>query len=194
MDIIYIEHKKAFDKVPHNKLLYKLRKLGVGGSVLEWLRIFFSTRWQCVRISNSYSCLEPVSSGVAQGTLLGPLLFMLYISGVEKAIDDDKCSIIMYADDSKTYGKSNNTEEAEELQINLNRLVLLSEEWQLSINNEKCEMLRISSENAIYQYKIGDNIVPTKNYCRDLGVYVGKDLYYRKHYEIMSRNAHNLCR
>ena len=79
----------------------------------------------------------------------------------------------MYADESKTYGKSNNTEEAEEAVI-----------------DKQCEMLRISSENAIYQYKIGDNIVPTKNYCRDLVVYVGKDLYYRKHYEIMSRNAH----
>ena len=53
MDIIDIDYEKAFDKVPHNKLLYRLRKLGIGGSVLEWLRIFFSTRWQCVRINNS---------------------------------------------------------------------------------------------------------------------------------------------
>ena len=77
-DIIYIDYEKAFDKVPHRKLIYKLGKLGFGGRLLSWVEFFITKRRQSVRVRNSYSQYVEVDSGVAQGTLLGPLLFILY--------------------------------------------------------------------------------------------------------------------
>ena len=87
VDIIYIDYEKAFDKISHPKLIYRLKKLGIGGCAINWLESFITTRRQGVRVNGAFSNFEPVSSGVAQGTLAGPLLFILYISDISTAIE-----------------------------------------------------------------------------------------------------------
>ena len=192
-DIIYIDYEKAFDKVPHCKLLYKLGKLGLGGKLMSWIECFITKRRQCVKVRKSYSQYVDVDSGVAQGTLLGPLLFILYISDITKVIDENS-SIILYADDSKIHGRTNTLDKCYQLAQNLNKLEEWCSDWQLSINYDKCEVLRVGRQNLNFQYELGGNVIPSKTYCRDLGVYVGNDLYYRHHYETITRNGHYLCK
>ena len=193
-DIVYIDYEKAFDKVPHPKLFYKLTKLGFGGQILAWLKMFITRRKQCVRVRNSYSNYEGVDSGVAQGTLLGPLMFLLYLSDVTSAINEESCSIILYADDSKIYGNCKMEEDCHELNQNLLSLQDWCAKWQLSINSDKCEILRVGRGNINFEYEINGNIIPSSDNCKDLGVHVGKDLYYRDHYNIVARNNHHLCK
>ena len=192
LDIIYIDYEKAFDKVPHKKLLYKMRKLGFGGKIMSWIESFITKRRQCVRVKDSYSQFESVDSGVAQGTLLGPLLFILYLSDVTKVIENSE--LILYADDSKIYHKTNTNDDCNKLAQDLRKLENWCNEWQLSINYEKCEVLRIGKNNLNCPYEMGECTIPSKNFCRDLGVFIGKDIYYRHHYEILSRNCHYFCR
>ena len=110
-DIVYIDYEKAFDKVSHSKLLYKLSRLGFGGNVLRWIKCFMTERMQTVRVNKCISRLQSVDSGVAQGTLLGPLMFILILNGVENVVDEESPSLILYADDSKMYGLRENCRE-----------------------------------------------------------------------------------
>ena len=102
---------------------------------------------------------------------------------------------MLYADDSgKTYGKSNDNIEANVLQQNLSNLAEWCEDWQLSINSEKCEVLHIGKKIAQFRYQMNGTEFKPKTKCRYLGVIVGNDLYYRNHYEEIVKNAHFLCK
>nr|VZI41974.1 unnamed protein product [Spirometra erinaceieuropaei] len=100
VDVIYTDFKKAFDIVPHKRLIYKLSEIGIRGTLLTWITDFLSGRSQTVCIEASRSTPTPVLSGVPQGSVLGPLLFLVYIND---CIDDLGCSAIMFADDVKLW-------------------------------------------------------------------------------------------
>ena len=102
MDILYIDVKKAFDTVSHQKLLYKLEKMGVGGNMMIWFNKFMCERTQCVRVNNVETDVSPVISGTGQGTILGSLLFLLFISDISNEINNGS-KITLYADDAKLY-------------------------------------------------------------------------------------------
>ena len=138
--------------------------------------------------------MERVDSGVAQGTLLGPLLFILFLNGVENVVDQENCSLFLYADDSKIYGMSGNIEEAQLMQDNLTILTQWCDSWQLSINLEKCEVLHVGSKNVQFQYEMNGTNIAVKSCCRDLGVLVDDNLYYRSHYENIAKNGHYNCK
>ena len=174
--------------------MFKLARLGLGGELIRWISNFVSNRKQCVKVNGSFSSFANVDSGVAQGTLLGPLFFMLFISDVSKILGTTDNSIILYADDSKLYGKCNTIEECTLLSETICNLEKWCDSWQLTINAEKSEILRIGNRNLNYPYMLSGALIPTKNVCRDLGVFVGNDLYYRRHYEIVVRNSHFLCK
>ena len=96
--------EKAFDKVVHSKLFYKLHRVGFRGNALELLVDFLTGRFQAVRVNNEFSDQSPVLSGIPQGTLLGPLMFILFINDLSNIISDHT-SLTIYADDSKIYKK-----------------------------------------------------------------------------------------
>lgn len=97
---LFLDLSKAFDSVPHERLLLKLQFYGVGGALLDWLRCFLTTRRQRVVLNGSFSSWLPVISGVPQGSILGPLLFSVYLNDIANFV---RCKIKLFADDVTLY-------------------------------------------------------------------------------------------
>ena len=127
---IFIDFAKAFDRVPHDALLFKLERYGIVNQLLSLLRSFLSDRTFSVRIGNSISNPSPITNGVPQGSVLGPLLFLVYINDLPSSI---ATSIAMYADDVTIWSTS-----ATELQSAMDSAKRWSTDWSLPINDEKC--------------------------------------------------------
>ena len=128
VDVIYLDFPKAFDKVSHCKLLFKLECLGIRGSLLGWFRSYLTNRRQRVVINNISSNFLPVTSGVPQGSILGPLLFLIFINNMPNVISKDT-SLPLFADDSKCFRLILGQKDGDELQDDLNKLLTWSYTW-----------------------------------------------------------------
>ena len=118
VDIIYLDFAKAFDKVPHKLLIEKLRKKGIIGQLSDWIENWLSSRKQRVIINGNFSEWKDVLSGVPQGPVLGPLLFLIYIDDLDNGL---KSKILKFADDTKCFRRINKAEDQTILQSDLNR-------------------------------------------------------------------------
>ena len=150
-DIIYFDFARAFDTVSHRKLLLKLRKLGIGGSILRWLEVFLTGRVQHVRVGKSLSPPEPVLSGIPQGTILGPLLFLLYIDDLGGVLSES--TMKLYAGDSKVYRPSPGVSDCLKLAEDLLRIQEWLDEWQLQLNLSKCTVLNVGHSSIQFPYR-----------------------------------------
>ena len=130
-DVIYLDFKKAFDSVPHQELLLKLWKVGVVGSLWRWFREYLSNRYQHVCINNSNSPTLPVISGVPQGSLLGPLLFLIYINDLPFSLKHSES--FLFADDTKCLRPIRSPHDCIQLQSDLDALSSWSSDWKLII-------------------------------------------------------------
>ncbi|EFA12433.1 hypothetical protein TcasGA2_TC005244 [Tribolium castaneum] len=168
VDIIYLDFSKAFDKVPHNLLLAKLESYGVTGNLLDWIRAFLSNRNYCVKVCGKFSYSKPVLSGVPQGSVLGPILFLLYTPDLLFSLD----SYSAYADDIKLFANPLVTD----LQDQLNLIFQWSEKWQIPLNIAKCCVLQCGHNNPKYLYHINGTLLSVKTSTKDLGVIVNDKL------------------
>ena len=105
---MYLDFAKAFDKVPHRRLSLKLQAHGITGKILQWIKAWLSERQQCVVLNGKCSQWRPVESGVPQGSVLGPTLFIIFINDIDDAIDTVKGIISKFADDTKVGRPVNN--------------------------------------------------------------------------------------
>ena len=119
VDMIYLDFLKAFDKVDHGILLHKLRDLGITGRLSLWFFHFLNNRQHYVRMPGGISQPHPVLSGVPQGTVLGPLLFLIMIIDIDKGISPS-FKLVSFADDTGVYSCINDIEKCDQLQIDLN--------------------------------------------------------------------------
>ena len=139
VDVLIMDFSKAFDKVPHQRLLSKLEHYGVTGSLWNWIQNWLTTRTQTVVLEGMASQPVKVKSGVPQGTVLGPLMFLLYINDIT---DDIKhSSVRLFADDCLLYRVVDTEEDERKLQRDLFELELWSNKWQLDFNIKKCHQL-----------------------------------------------------
>jgi hypothetical protein len=147
VDCVFIDFKKAFDSVCHNKLLIKLKGYGINGNLLNWLKSFLSNRKQRVRVNSYYSKWSDVSSGVPQGSVLGPILFLLYINDLVDVVNAfGGCKIKLFADDVKVYWvRDAKYEVTNTLQKCIDAIQKWSILWQLPISHSKCYSMYFGS-------------------------------------------------
>jgi len=177
----YIDFSKAFDSVVHSKLLYKLKMCGIRGKLLLWVAAFLSNRTQYVKVGSVYSDTAQVISGVPQGCVLGPVLFLLYINDIVMNFDQ-RITLKLFADDVKIYVVINDLDDCILLQRGLDRIVHWADTWQLSISITKSAVIHFGNNNKLaYSYAIGDSVLPTVDNIRDLGVTVDCKLRFNIH-------------
>ena len=119
-DVIYFDFKKAFDSVPHNELLFKLKSMGISGNLWLWFESYLFNHQQCVKINNKYSHLLPVLSGIPQGSILGPLLFLIYVNDIPDYISNSV--LYLFADDTKCLKTISDPADSIQLQDDINSL------------------------------------------------------------------------
>lgn len=190
VDVVYIDFQKAFDSVTHSKLCYKLQSYGVSGKLLEWVTDFLFNRVQCVKVNNKLSDYIPVKSGVPQGSVLGPVLFLLYVNDIVDLFGKG-LNIKLFADDVKIYAVVKDVQDANMFQAGLDALNTWSSDWQLPISFHKCSILHLGRTNNCHSYEISNVKLPNVKLITDLGVTVDSNLRFARHYRsIVNRAQH----
>ena len=152
IDVIYLDFSKAFDKVPHKRLLLKLKAMGIGGRVLKWIESWLGNRRQRVVLNGKCSDWEEVTSGVPQGSVLGPILLLLFINDLDEGIVN---RILKFADDTKVIGRVGTQEQIKVLRQDLQKLMDWSMDWQMMFNVEKCKVMHMGNKNIEANYEMG---------------------------------------
>ena len=172
-DAIYLDFAKAFDTVPHNRLKLKLRNAGIRGNVLRWIVSFLNNRRQQVVLPGGSSSWMNVTSGVPQGSILGPILFLLYVNDLPDCVNS---TAKLFADDTKLYREIIDPDDCQEIQEDLNTLSAWSKIWLLRFNETKCIVLRIRKCFEFIYYLNGIPLIEEDNQ-RDLGVIISNNLH-----------------
>jgi hypothetical protein len=184
VDAVYLDFQKAFDTVPHQRLLLKLSGYGVTGDVLGWIEAFLSGRRQRVIVNGEMSSWAPVTSGIPQGSVLGPILFVCFINDLPDVIHT---MVHIFADNTKVYNRVDELSGHEELQDDLRRLQQWSDTWLLRFNAGKCKVMHLGSQNPKLSYVMaeGDDVrtLEITEVEKDLGVYVDSRLKFSDHIE-----------
>ena len=168
-DIIYVDFAKAFDKVCHASLIAKLKAKGVDGDLLAWLENWLSGRKQRVVVEGEMSASEDVESGVIQGSVLGGILFIIFVDD----LDDWILALIRkFADDTKIARVVENEAQARELQRDIDRLVQWAKTWGMQFNVKKCKVMHCGRKNRRFEYKMGDEKLEEVEEEKDLGVWI----------------------
>ena len=189
VDLIYLDFQKAFDKVPHERLLKKVEGLGIVGNVSRWLRNWLTGREQRVCVGHGRSQWATVTSGVPQGSVLGPLLFIIYINDLD---DDITSKITKFADDTKLCHKANCEQDRLTIQSDLDKLVEWAEKWQMNFNVDKCTVMHVGTNNQNYNYAMGNQNLAEVNQQRDLGVLIDKNLKWKSQVEASFKRANSV--
>ena len=189
VDEIFLDFSKAFDKVPHQRLLFKLKKYGIQDNTLAWIESFLNNRFQNVKVKNTLSKTLPVISGVPQGSVLGPVLFLLYINDLPNYIH---CKSSIFADDSKIYSKIQSMEDSERLQDDLNNLVEWSRIWMMSFNTDKCHVMHFTDRNPLFIYTMGGRLLQISKTEKDLGVLISNNLKSDEHIDYCVKKAYKV--
>ncbi len=137
IDTVHMDFQKAFDKVPHSRLLSKLQGYGISGQIHDWVKAFLSGRSQRVNVRGTLSDPSPVTSGIPQGSVLGPILFVLFINDLP---DKVKNTVYLFADDTKIFGLANNQNDTNSIQEDLDILHRWSDTWLLKFHPGKCKI------------------------------------------------------
>ena len=147
--IYFLGFQKAFDKVPKPRLLQKLSAYGIEGKVLCWIADFLSYRRMRIMVRAEYSEWVDVISGVPQGSVLGPILFLIYVNNIPEMVN---CRIQMFADDTKLFRAVKYIGDCNILHNELNTLSQWTNEWLLSFNVDKCKVMHIGKNYPKLEY------------------------------------------
>ena len=165
-DLILLDFQKAIDTVPHQRLLCKLSSYGIQNQLYSWIDSWLTQRKQQVIVDSLASVWVPVKSGVPQGTVLGPLMFLIYINDIG---DNISSSLQLFADDCILYRTITSPEDSIQLQRDLDSIFEWSQLWQMNFNIKKCVVLRC--------YRITSPILTSYSLAGQLLEYVKEHSY-----------------
>ena len=187
-DAILLDFSKAFDVVPHKRLLLKLHHYGIRGQTLAWIEDFLSHRTQQVAVEGKLSSIGQVTSGVPQGSVLGPTLFLVFINDLSKNI---KSTVRLFADDTILYRQIKTSIDPAILQQDLDQLQVWEKTWQMQFNASKCHVLSVSKkkETTRTSYSIHGEILQNVDSAKYLGIEISKDLSWKKHINSITNKA-----
>ena len=187
-DVFYLDFSKAFDKVPRQRLLQKLAAKGITGKALQWIRSWLSGRTQAVRVGDSTSVSSEVKSGVPQGSVLGPVLFIIFIDDIDDCAEGIDL-IMKFADDTKGLHEVANDDDRNKLQSALDQMVEWAEKWCMSFNIDKCKIMHVGNHNPRFQYFMHGVPLQVVEEEKDIGVVIHRSLKPSKHCEKISNTA-----
>ena len=190
--MVFLDLAKAFDSVPYERLLLKLKSNGTDGCLHAWLRHFMTGRRQRVILRlGTRSNWSSVTSGTSQGTILAPLIFLIYVNDITNCVSS---TVKLYANVTKIYRQIvDPIKDPQLLQMDLCNLIEWARKWQLRFNADKCESMRITHtrDKSVTQPML-DKPLKDVNSFKDLGVTISKDLSWENHISIALNKANNL--
>ena len=188
IDMLVLDFSKAFDTVPHHHLMLKLSNYGITGFTHKWISSFLQDRMQRVVVGGEHFEWSRVVSGVPQGTVLGPLLFLLYINDLPENLSS---TCRLFADDCVVYNTIRTPEDAQTLQNDLDRLSEWENLWHMKFNAKKCFLLRFSGSRSPVEtkYNLGGSELEELSSHSYLGVEISKDLKWNTHIAKITSSA-----
>ena len=191
IDDVNMDFSKAFDSVPHKRLLSKVKSYGITGDVHAFIQDFLTNRKQKVQVNDSSSDWSDVISGVPQGSVIASLLFVIYINDLPEKI---KSAIFLFADDCKFFRQVDSEEDTDIMQEDLNTLHDWSNKWLLKFHPDKCVTLRISlnRDPGEHTYYLGDKALKNVDETKDLGILVDTKLKFQNHTSVKVNKANQM--
>ena len=194
IDILYLDYRKAFDTVPHQRLLMQLRSFGIDGDAIRWIEGFLKDRRQKVLVNGSESEWANVLSGIPQGSILGPVMFTLFVNDLPNEVNS---IISMFADDTKLYAPLITTETGEMMMTDLSKLEDWAARMQMKFHPAKCKVMHLGNNNLhkTYRMKKEDgnmHILETTDVEKDLGVYIDSKLTFTHHVQQKVNTANKI--
>lgn len=185
VDMVVMDFAKAFDKVSHSLLCYKLQHYGIQGDINRWIRSFLADRRQAVVVDGTSSSYVAVESGVPQGSVLGPCLFLLFINDLPNGLSS---TARLFADDTACHKEITSSADQIQLQHDLDNLATWEQKWQMAFHPEKCEVLHFGSKYK-KTYMLRDHPLKCRSESKYLGVTISTDLSWKKHTQNVSSKA-----
>ena len=176
VDIVYLDFAKAFNKVPHRRLMMKCQGLGISGKVLAWITEWLQDRKQRVVLNGKASGWGEVLSGVPQGSVLGPTLFLIFINDLDIAVEITGAMVKKFADDTKCYMVVKTEQDRIRFQNMLQGSEDWGSEWQMLFNMDKCHVIHAGQHNPHFEYIWGGQALEVTEVEKDVGVMVTSNL------------------
>ena len=196
IDVLYLDYQKAFDCVPHQRLMKQVNSFGISGPASRWLKAFLSNRKQRVRVNGCQSQWAPVLSGIPQGSILGPILFSLFVNDLPGEVQS---LISMFADDTKIYIPLTADDSADQLQADLWKLETWAGIMQMKFHPLKCKIMHLGRNNNKKDYYMHNedgtmHKLEVTELEKDLGVHVDNQLKFSDHCQVKINTANKTLR
>ena len=194
LDVIYCDFMKAFDKVPHKRLLHKICKYGIKEYVLGWIKSFLADRTQLVSVGTAESRKADVTSGIPQGSVIGPILFVIYINDLPDMVDKESF-IFLFADDTKVFRQIKSESDRLQLQKDVDNLKRWSDIWLLRFHPDKCVSMSVGNCNRVTnpnEYKMGTHTLSQSTCEKDIGVHIDNNLKFDVHINNIVNKANRI--
>lgn len=188
-DVVFLDFAKAFDKISHKKLQHVLWQYGIRGRNYYWIKDYLTERKQSVLIEGKFSSEKLVLSSVPQGSVLGPILFNIYISSlIQELRIHAKCAF--FADDGKIWLPIKSVQDCHMLQNALQIVSNWSAKWQMNLAAEKCYLISFGNK-VQFQYTINGTVLKRTETVRDLGIWTDENFLFRDHIKKITKAANN---
>lgn len=192
VDVIYTDFEKAYEKVDHFQLLYKMKnRFRIKGKVLKWFQSFLQNRKQQVLIEGIKSNQSKVQSGSVQGSVLGPVIFLMYIEDMN---EDVESNTKVFVDDAKVKKKIDNEDDVQKLQADIEKMYNWQNKNNMRFNGTKFQVLRYGTNNEVKEnteYFTDDmeDIIQQYSSLRDLGITMSDDAKFEQHIDNVARKV-----